>query len=103
MNGDQVTAEVVLAAEGATAAGVTADEVLDAVGVVRGHVGLEVEGASEGSRARRALVLATGINVRRGRVRADFRLGNGVGGRRVGRDTSKAAGEGWVSRSAAHV
>ena len=102
---DEMTAEIVLATEGATAAGVTADKVLDAVGVVGGHVCLEVEGTSEGcrkenrrwsatgcecrdfglltSRACRALVLATGVDVCRGRVRAaDLRLGKGVGGRR---------------------
>jgi hypothetical protein len=55
VDGDKVAAEVVLAGEGAAAAGVAADVRLDAVGVVRGEMGLQVEGASEAYDERRRL------------------------------------------------
>jgi hypothetical protein len=48
VDGDQMTTKIMLAAKGPSTAGVGADMRLKPVGIMSGHVSLQVEGTSEG-------------------------------------------------------
>jgi len=63
VDGDQVTAKVMLAAEGATATGMGANEALDTVGVMRGHMRLEIEGPGKGPRAAGTSILLLDVSL----------------------------------------
>jgi len=106
-----VTTKIVLAAEGASTSRVAADEVLDAMRVVGGQVGFEVEGPGEGTRALRALILLAWIIVRveigggvldlrgdQASVAVDGRRADPPGKGRVGRAVGRRGGIGRCGR-----
>lgn len=86
VDGDEVSAEVVFTREGSPAVGVVTCVWFESVGIVRGHMRLEIERACKGSRAARALILFPRINSGLGRDLSEL----GGGTQQIGRSAKLA-------------